>query len=193
MTDNNKPTYFKQYHDDLIPMNVSDAASSYTLSKAAREFIDEWIKRYPKDQKQSGIFEALRFVQEENGGFLTPTIMDAVADYLTVPRIAAYEVAAFYSMYHLNPVGKHVIHICTNISCALNGAEKIVEHVQKRLKIGINETTEDGRFTLKEAECLGACIAAPVCIVNKTYYENVTFEKMDEVLATLRKEVPHGE
>lgn len=155
------------------------------ISASAREQIAKWIKRYPHDQKRSGVFEALRLVQEENGGSLTPALMDAVAQELGMPNIAVYEVATFYSLYFLNPVGKHVIDVCTNISCSLNGSEEMVEHLKKRLGINFNETTPDGKFTLREVECLGACVSAPVCQVGKSYHENLTTEKIDSLLEKL--------
>ncbi|OGT38773.1 MAG: NADH dehydrogenase [Gammaproteobacteria bacterium RIFCSPHIGHO2_12_FULL_37_14] len=158
------------------------------LSPAICKHIDQWIERYPPEQKRSGVFEALRLVQEENGGSLTVPLMDAVADYLMMPKIAVYEVATFYTLFHLDPVGCHVIQLCTNISCMLNGSEKILEHLKKRLAIDINETTADGQFTLKEVECLGACIAPPVCQIGKQYYENLTPEKIDQLL----QELHHG-
>ena len=152
------------------------------ISKSAREHIDQWLKRYPADQRRSGVFEALRLVQEENNGSLTTELMDAVADYLGIPKIAVYEVATFYTMYFLTPVGKHVINVCTNISCKLNGSDQIVEHFQKRLGIKLNETTTDSKFTLKSVECLGACVGAPACQIGKAYYEHLTPEKIDEIL-----------
>ena len=155
------------------------------LSDSACEIIDEWIKRYPPDRKRSGVFEALRVVQEENAGSLTVPLMDAVAEHLGIPPIAVYEVATFYTMYHDHPVGKHVIEVCTNISCQLNGAEAIGDHLKKRLGINWNETTPDKLFTIKEVECLGACVAAPVCQLGKKYIEKLTPEKIDEMLSTL--------
>lgn len=156
------------------------------LASDIREHINKWVLRYPSDEKRSGVFEALRVVQERNGGSLTLPLMDAVADFLGMPRIAVYEIATFYTMYYVDPVGRHVIDICTNISCTLNGVEGIVEHCKKRLGINLNETTPDGKFTLKEVECLGACVAPPVCQIGKKYYENLTPEKIDEILAGLK-------
>ena len=156
------------------------------LSSSVREKIDRWITRYPSEHKRSGVFEALRLVQEENSGSLTVSLMDAVADYLAMPKIAVYEVATFYTMYHLDPVGKHIINLCTNVSCMLNGSEKILEHLKQKLGIDLNQTTPDGQFTLKEVECLGACIAPPACQIGKRYYENLTPEKVDELLQELR-------
>jgi NADH-quinone oxidoreductase subunit E len=131
------------------------------------------------------VFEALRLVQEENGGSLTTPLMDAVADYLGIAKISVYEIAAFYSLYYTQPVGKHIIYICTNISCGLNGADALLQHAKQRLGIELNETTADGKFTLKEAECLGACVAAPACQIGKQYYEQLTPAKLDEILAQL--------
>ncbi len=155
------------------------------LSEAARRHIDEWIKRYPAEQKRSGVFEALRFVQEENGHSLTPALMDAVAQHLGMPPIAVYEVATFYTMYHEHPVGRHVIELCTNVPCQLNGAGAIGEHLKERLGIDWNGTTADNRFTIKEVECLGACVSAPVCQLGKAYIEKLTPEKIDELLTKL--------
>lgn len=164
---------------------MMNEAITTLLSAEICEQIDKWILRYPPEQKRSGVFEALRLVQEKNGGSLTPELMNAVADYLGMPKIAVYEVATFYTMYNLDPVGKHVIDVCTNISCSLNGAEHILEHFKKRLGINLNETTPDGKFTLKEVECLGACITPPVCMIGKKYYENLTAEKVDAILEKL--------
>lgn len=147
--------------------------------------IDKWMLRYPPEQKRSAVMEALRLVQEANGGSLTESMMNAVADYLGMSHIAVYEVATFYTMYNLAPVGKHVINVCTNISCMLTDSEKMLEHLQARLGIGLNETTADGKFTLREVECLAACANAPVAQVGKKYYENLTPEKLDALLKEL--------
>jgi len=156
------------------------------LSAAVREHIDKWILRYPPEQKRSGVFEALRVVQEENNGSLTVELMNAVADYLGMPHIAVYEVATFYSLYFLKPVGKHVVDICTNISCMLNGSEKILEHCKQRLGVDVGGTTADGKFTLREVECLGACVAAPACQIGKAYHDGLTPEKLDTILDELK-------
>src|SRR3990167_11364312 len=110
-----------------------------TLPDDIREHMDKWLLRYPAEQKRSGVFEALRVMQERYG-FLGDPQMNAVADYLGMPRIAVYEVASFYTMYYLNPIGQHVINLCTNISCMLNGAERIVEQFENKLGIKFNET-----------------------------------------------------
>lgn len=156
------------------------------LSPEARAEIDRWIAKYPPDRKSAAVMAALSVVQEENGGWLTPELIEAVADYLEMPPIAVEEVATFYTMYELEPVGRHKLWVCTNISCQLCGSDEIVAHLEKRLGIKPGETTPDRRFTLKEVECLGACGGAPVMMVGKTYYENLTPEKLDEILKELK-------
>ncbi len=156
------------------------------LSEHARSEIDRWIKIYPEDQKQSAVLAALREVQHENQGYLTTELMDAVAEYLEMPLIAVYEVVAFYSMLETEKVGRHSISVCTNISCMLNGSDEIVQHIEKKLGIKIGESTEDGRYYLKqEEECLAACCAAPMMMVDHVYHENLTPEKVDEILEKL--------
>jgi NADH-quinone oxidoreductase subunit E len=158
---------------------------STLLSEESRSEIDAWIAKYPPEQKQSAVMGALRIVQEENGGYLTTELMDAVAEYLEMAPIAVYEVATFYSMYELKPVGKHKICVCTNVSCMLCGSDDIVAHLKQKLNIGFGETTADNKFTLKEVECLGACGGAPMMQIGNKYYENLTSEKIDEILAKL--------
>lgn len=155
------------------------------LSDAARAEIDHWMLRYPPDQKRSAVMESLRIVQAENRGWLTVELMNAVADYLDMPHIAVYEVASFYSMYNTKPVGRHLIDVCTNISCMLRDSKQIVDHLQKRLDINVNETTADNKFTLREVECLAACTVAPVMQIGKKYYEHLTPEKVDAILDEL--------
>lgn len=156
------------------------------LSAHARAEIDHWLTRYPADQKQSAVLAALREVQHENGGYLTTELMDAVADYLDMPPIAVYEVASFYSMYELRPVGRHNIAVCTNISCMLRGGEALLAHIEKKLGIRLGESTPDGKFYLKkEEECLAACCGAPMMQVDHVYYEHLTPEKVDQVLDSL--------
>ncbi|QMT58879.1 MULTISPECIES: NADH-quinone oxidoreductase subunit NuoE [unclassified Legionella] len=143
--------------------------------------IDHWIAKYPKDQKQSAVMSALRIVQEEHG-HLTTELMDAVADYLEMPPISVYEVASFYTMYEHTQVGRHSINVCTNISCMLRDSAAVVEHLEKKLGIKLGGTTDDGRFTLRSVECLGACVNAPMMQVDKDYHENLTPESIDKVL-----------
>lgn len=155
------------------------------ISDQSRSEIDRWIKKYPEEQKRSAVMSALRVVQDQNNGFLTNDLMDAVAEYLDMPSIAVYEVATFYSMYELEPVGRHKICICTNISCMLCGSDNIVGHLTKQLGIKLGQTTPDGRFTLKEVECLGACVEAPMFQIGDTYYGNLTADKIDKILEGL--------
>lgn len=155
------------------------------LSESVRAKIDNWMKRYPADQKRSAVIEALRYAQAENNNWLSEPLMDAVADYLGMSKIAVYEIATFYTMFNLKPVGQHLIEVCTNISCMLCGCDKIVNHLKKRLQINFNETTPDGKFSLREAECLAACANAPMFQIGKKYYENLTLEKVDHILDEL--------
>jgi len=150
-----------------------------------RKEIDQWVAKYPDDWKQSAVMAALRIVQDANEGWLTTEKMNEVAAYLDMPPIAVYEVASFYSMYELKPVGKHKICVCTNVSCMINNADKIVDYLEQKLGIKLGETTEDGRISLKEVECLGACGGAPMLQIDKQYYENLTPEIIDSVLEGL--------
>ncbi|QKK12204.1 MAG: NADH-quinone oxidoreductase subunit NuoE [Pseudomonadota bacterium] len=152
------------------------------LTPASLNEIDQWIDKYPAEQRQSAVMAALRVAQEQNGGWLTSDLMDAVAEYLQMPAIAVYEVATFYSMYELRPVGKTKLCLCTNISCQLRGSEEIVAHLKQRLGVEMGGTTEDGKITLKEVECLGACVNAPVMQVGREYHENLTPESIDAFL-----------
>jgi NADH-quinone oxidoreductase subunit E len=155
------------------------------ISAASKADIDNWIAKYPPEQKQSAVMAALRIVQDQNGGYLTNDLIEAVAEYLDMQAIAVYEVATFYSMYELKPVGRHKICVCTNISCMLCGSDQVVAHLQNRLGIRLGETSADGRFTLKEVECLGACVNAPMLQIGNQYHENLTPEKLDQILDSL--------
>lgn len=158
----------------------------FELSQSTKETIDHWLTKYPADQRRSAVVAALLEAQKQNAGHLTDEAMNAVADYLKIPHIEAYEVATFYDMYNLKPIGKHKIAVCTNISCMLRGADGIVDHLKKRLKINVNETTPDGKFTLREVECMAACCGAPMCQVDdKHYHENLTPEKIDKLIDQL--------
>jgi len=156
------------------------------LSQHAREEIDELLSHFPAEQKKSALLGALNVVQHENNGFLTEELMEAVADYLELSKIEVYEVASFYSMYELKPVARNNVAICTNICCMLMGSTSIVEHVESKLGIKVGESTDDGRIYLKkEEECLAACAGGPMMQVNHVYYENLTPEKVDEILDSL--------
>lgn len=164
---------------------MSESSAKAILSDHLIDEIDDWLKRYPADQKQSAILGALRALQHEDG-YLPVDKMDAIAEYLEMPAIAVYEVASFYSMFETKPVGKHTIAVCTNLSCMLRGSDEIVEHLKNKLDIEIGETTSDGKFYLKqEEECLAACCGAPMMQVNHVYKENLTIEKVDKILDEL--------
>lgn len=157
------------------------------LSDHVREEIDHWKTRFPKGRQRSAVIAALHAVQHENKGFLTPALMDGVADYLQLPPIQVYEVASFYSMFQTRPVGRNDVAICTNVSCMLRGADDIVAHVENKLGIKLGESTADGRvFLKKEEECLAACCGAPMMMVNHVYHENLTPERVDEILDGLK-------
>ena len=155
------------------------------LSKESIAKIDYELTKYPADKRQAAVMSALRIVQTERG-WLSKDSISEVAQYLRIPDIAALEVASFYNMYDLEPVGRHKITICTNISCMLRDSDVIVDHLQTKLKVGFNEVTADGRFCLKEGECMGACGGAPLMIVNNhTMHEFLTVEKVDAILNDL--------
>jgi NADH-quinone oxidoreductase subunit E len=156
------------------------------ITADSRAKIDAWIAKYPPERKQSAVLAALTIVQGQNGGWLSPGLMDAVAEYLGMPRVTVYEVGSFYSMFDLSPVGRHKVSVCNNISCLLNGAEDILAHIEMKFGVQPGETTKDGRFTLKkEEECLAACCGAPMMAVDGHYHENLTVEKVDEILGSL--------
>lgn len=158
----------------------------FALSEKTKQHIDHWLTKYPANQRRSAIVASLLAAQEQNGGHLTDDVMKAVADYLKIPHIEAYEVATFYDLYNLKPIGKHKIAVCTNVSCMLRGSDEILQHLKKRLNIEPGETTSDGKFTLREVECMAACGGAPMCqIDDKDYIENLTPNKIDELLNKL--------
>jgi len=157
------------------------------ISAESKADIDNWIAKYPAEQKQSAVMAALRIVQDQNDGYLTDELIEAVAMYLDMTPIAVYEVATFYSMYERKPVGKVKICVCTNISCMLCGSDGVVEHLENKLGIKLGETTGDGMFTLKEVECLGACVNAPVMQIGNDYHENLTNEKIDTLIESMDK------
>ncbi len=164
------------------------------LTERSRQEIDKWLKHFPEDRKQSALLAALREVQHDNNGYLTTELMDGIAEYLEIPPIAVYEVATFYSMYETKPCGRNSISICTNISCMLRGGEKILAHVEGKLGIKAGESTEDGVFYLKkEEECLAACSYAPAMQINHVYYENISIEKIDEILDAIAASAEKGE
>ena len=155
------------------------------LSAEAIKKMDYELTKYPADKRQAAVMAALRIVQTERGWLSNESISE-VAAYLHIPEIAALEVATFYNMYDLKPVGQYKISICTNISCMLRDSDAIVHHLQTKLGVGFNEVTADGKFCLKEGECMGACGGAPLMIVNNhTMHEFLTVDKVDAILESL--------
>ena len=169
---------------DLSSTNISP----FVIDDAVKKEIDHWVTKFPPEQKRSAVVAALMQVQKQNKGWLSEPAMDAIADYLSLPRIEVYEVATFYDMFELKPVGKHKISICANLPCMLRGSEEIVNAFKERLGISPGETTQDGQFTLKWSECLAACAGAPMCQVDdEAYHENLTREKVLVLINTLEQ------
>ena len=157
------------------------------LSEHTRQEIDRWVAKFPPGRQRSATISALRAAQEQNDGFLTPELMDAVAAHLGLPPIQVYEVASFYSMFELHPCGRHHVSICTNISCMLNGAEALVAHAERKLGIKLGESTPDRRIFLKqEEECLAACTGAPMMMVDHVFHEYLTPATVDKILDDLK-------
>jgi NADH-quinone oxidoreductase subunit E len=156
------------------------------LSEETCKEIDHWVAKFPPGRQRSACLAALRRAQEQNRGFLSADLMDAVAEYLKLPPIQVYEVASFYSMFETHPCGRHHVSICTNISCMLNGAEELVAHAEKKLGIKLNESTPDRRIFLKrEEECLAACTGAPMMMVDHVFHEHLTPAALDQILDSL--------
>jgi NADH-quinone oxidoreductase subunit E len=166
-------------------MDAGQQASS-ALSEHVREELDHWIGRFPEGRQRSAVIAGLRAAQHENDGYLTPELIEAVAEYLDLPPIQVYEIASFYSMFETRPVGRHSVSVCTNVSCMLRGAEELVAHVENKLGIRTGESTPDGRIFLKrEEECLAACCGAPMMMVDHRYFENLTTADVDRILDEL--------
>jgi NADH-quinone oxidoreductase subunit E len=157
------------------------------LSEQTRQEIDHWVAKFPPGRQRSASLAALRAAQEQNQGFLSADLMDAVAEYLKLPPIQVYEVASFYSMFETHPCGRHHVSICTNISCMLRGGEELLAHAQRKLGIRANQSTPDGRIFLKqEQECLAACTGAPMMMVDHVFHEHLTPEQLDAILDALK-------
>ncbi len=162
------------------------AEQAMLLSPESLAKIDRAVAKYPPEEKQSAVMAALTIAQDEKGWLSTGT-MDHVAQYLGMPPVAVYEVASFYTMYDLKPVGRHKLTLCTNLPCALQGASRTAEYLKQKLGIGFGETTADGRFTLKEGECMGACGDAPVLLRNNKHMLcAMSNEKIDKLLGELK-------
>lgn len=158
------------------------ASEIYEIPAEIKTEIDHWLEKYPADQKQSAVLSALHAIQHKEGYVSVPQ-MNAVADYLGMPKVSVYEVSSFYSMIETKPCGRNTVAFCNNISCMLCGADELIEHVENKLGIKLGESTEDGRIYLKaEEECLAACVGAPMMAVNGHYHENLTTEKVDRIL-----------
>ena len=157
------------------------------LSAETRAHIDHWLAKFPPDRRRSAVLQGLHAAQEQNGGWLTDELTTAVARYLGLPEIWAYEIASFYSMFETEKVGRNNVAFCTNISCWLNGADALVEHAEKKLGCKLGQSSADGRVYLKrEEECVAACCGAPVVVINGHYHEKLTPEKVDELLDGLK-------
>ncbi|MGY4516049.1 NADH-quinone oxidoreductase subunit NuoE [Lysobacter sp. HA18] len=153
------------------------------LTDATRAHIDHWLSKFPADRRRSAVLQGLHAAQEQNDGWLSDEIIAAVAKYIGIPPVWAYEVASFYSMFETEKVGRHNVAFCTNISCWLNGAQELVEHAEKKLGCRLGESTADGRVYLKrEEECLAACCGAPVVVINGHYHEKLDTTKVDALL-----------
>jgi len=159
------------------------AGKKALLNEDTRASIDHWVSKFPTEHKRSALIQALIAAQDQNGGWVSKDMVEAVADYLGLPPVWAFEVASFYSMIDQKPVGRHKVNVCTNISCWLNGAEDMVSHIEQKLGIKLGETTADDRITLiVEEECLAACCGAPAMVVDGHYHENLDTNKIDKIL-----------
>ena len=156
------------------------------ISDQAKKEIDIWVAKYPEGRQSSAVMEALKIVQAENGGSLANNLIKAVAEYLDMPRISVQEVATFYENYNHQPVGKNVIRFCHNISCMLNGADDLISYLETKLAVKTGEVSKDGLVSVKKVECLGACVGAPMCQIGDKYYENLTEQRIDEILDSLK-------
>ncbi|KAA6185253.1 NADH-quinone oxidoreductase subunit NuoE [Thiohalocapsa marina] len=164
---------------------IHDVDKDTLFTPEIRAEIDRHVAKYPPEWKQSAVMPALTLVQDHNGGWLSRELMDQVAAYLDMPEVSVYEVATFYGMYDLEPVGRHKVCVCNSISCMLGGSEELMQHIEHKYNVAPGETTADGKFTFKEFECLGACRHAPAVMVDKTYHECVTPESFDKLIKKL--------
>lgn len=157
-----------------------------TFSEEKLNKVNELIGRYPEGKSKSALLPILHLAQQEFGGWLDVSTMDYVATLLNIQPVEVYEVASFYSMYNLKPVGKYVFEVCQTGPCMLNGSDQIIDYIKQKLNIGVGETTEDGMFTLKTVECLGACGYAPMMQMGKIYKEHLTPVKVDQIIEECR-------
>jgi len=159
---------------------------SYSLPEEKLDRVKELISHYPEGKYKSALLPVLHIAQDHFGGWLSPEVMDYVAELMNILPVEVYEVATFYSMYNLKPVGKYIFEVCQTGPCMINGSDDIIEYIKSTLGIGVGETTSDGLFTLKTVECLGACGYAPMMQLGKTYREHLTKEKVDSIIAECR-------
>ena len=165
-----------------------DKRKSLHFSETVLVAANEILARYPADKKKSAVIPVLHIAQAEFGGWLSPEAMDYVAEFLKIKPVEVFEVASFYSMFNLKPVGKCTLEVCRTSSCWLCGAEDIVKYIEKKLNIKDGETTKDGMFTLKTVECLGSCGTAPMLQCGASFHENLTYEKVDQILDKYKSE-----
>lgn len=158
------------------------------FNEETMQLVQKIIKRYPAGKHKSALLPILHIAQAEFDGWLSPQTMDYVASILNIKSVEVYEVASFYSMYNLKPVGKCVLEVCRTVPCWLNGAEELVTYLEKKLNIKTGETTKDGMFTIKTVECLGSCGTAPMLQCGANYHENLTNEKADALIEKLKAE-----
>ena len=160
---------------------------NYSINEKTSILIDKIKEKFPIGEKKSAIIESLLLLQHKNKGHITKDMMQALSKYLSVEEIDVYEIATFYTMFNTKSVGKNVIAVCNNVSCMLRGSDEILKHIEQKLEIKVGESTKDNLFFLKdEAECLAACNGAPMMQVNHNNYENLTIEKVDEILEDLK-------
>ncbi len=164
----------------------NDLSAKIVFSDEAMQIVQKIIARYPEGKHKSALLPILHIAQAEFGGWLSPKTMDYVASILNIKPIEVYEVASFYTMYNLKPVGKCLLEVCRTSSCWVRGAEDVVKHLEKKLGIKEGETTKDGMFTIKTVECLGSCGTAPMLQCGASYHENLTLEKVDQLLEDYR-------
>lgn len=176
------------------PKPAKDQPKDFKFTPENMKVVESFIAKYPKGKQASAVMPLLDLAQRQHGGWIPQAAMDEIGRILDMPRIKVYEVATFYTMYNLRPVGKHHIQLCTTTPCWLRGSDDIVKACQSRLGIKLGETTDDGNFTLSEVECLGACVNAPMVQINDDYYEDLTAARMTEIIDALEKgkEVPVG-
>ena len=155
----------------------------FIINEELEKLINNVVKKFPSDKKRSAVIESLLILQHHNNGYVTKNIIKALSDYLLISEIDIYEVATFYTMINIDPVGRNVISVCNNVSCMLRGSDEILSYIEDKLKIKVGESTKDNKFYLKdEIECLAACNGGPMMQVNHKNYENLTLEKVDQIL-----------